>query len=251
MLTASSYCAASIEAFAVTIALSQTMALPTNSTAVPSVDEPTAPAIDNLFATGQTQHRPDATEAEIILGIAHREERIRFLEASKELVEWKEELEFELSEVEYVAEENEIDLNKKKDVCKLGLSELNTLLTQFYGKTLPPEIASSKKAKVEKWMELKDLDRSELNKRLPSPHPWDAVWDSTQEATLRQLILEKRALELSKSSLEKQRAKASTIANVAEASPGTLIDYAEALLLGRSKMTKDQVKPTLSSKEEE
>jgi hypothetical protein len=201
--------------------------------------------IDDLFAEGNNHHRTDATEAEIILGIRRREDRIHFLEVSKELVECKGDIELDLMDVEDIAENNEINLDEERGVRKLGHRELNALLTQFYGKRLPSDIASSKKAKVAKWLELKEMDRSELNQLLLPPRPWDAVWDSASQVALQRFKVEKRMLELTKAVLEKQRTKASTIVNILEASPSTLIEYAEALLLGRSTETKTMVKQTL------
>jgi hypothetical protein len=232
------------------------MALPVTSTAIPELNEGDAAVstaaqvdapqvIDDLFAEGNNHHRTDATEAEIVLGIRRREDRIHFLEVSKELVDCKGDIEQDLMDVEDIAENNEINLDEERGVRKLGHRELNALLTQFYGKRLPSEIASSKKAKVAKWLELKEMDRSELNQLLPPPRPWDAVWDSASQLALQRFKLEKRMLELSKAVLEKQRTKASTIANILEASPSTLTEYAEALLLGRSTETKTMVKQTL------
>jgi hypothetical protein len=232
------------------------MALPVTSTAIPEFNEGDAAVstaaqvdapqvIDDLFAEGNNHHRTDATEAEIVLGIRRRDDRIHFLEVSKELVDCKGDIEQDLMDVEDIAENNEINLDEERGVRKLGHRELNALLTQFYGKRLPSEIASSKKAKVAKWLELKEMDRSELNQLLPPPRPWDAVWDSASQLALQRFKLEKRMLELSKAVLEKQRTKASTIANILEASPSTLTEYAEALLLGRSTETKTMVKQTL------
>jgi hypothetical protein len=102
-------------------------------------------------------------------------------------------------------------LDEERDVRKLGHRELNTLLTQFYGKRLPSEIVSSKKAKIAKWLELKEMNRSELNQLFPPPCPWDAIWDNASQVALQRFKVEKRMLELSKAILEKQRMKASSM----------------------------------------
>jgi hypothetical protein len=201
--------------------------------------------LDDLFLADQTLHRRMATEAEIIVGIRHRQETIRFLQISKEMVESEDDLSNRRSDVGISADEHHLDLDIEKHVRKLDDWDLEALLSQYYGKKLPADIASSKQAKVAKWMELKDLDRAELNKRLPPPRPWDAIWDRTHEATLRQLILENRVLEASIAASDKRRKKASTSASIVEAAPGTLVEYAEALLLGRSEETREVVSRNL------
>jgi hypothetical protein len=215
----------------------------------PAVNDPSGPeltpqattlVIDDLFAPGEPQPRATATEAEISLGIRQREELIASLQAKKDLAKFNKDLDKALREVDEFADGHDIDLECEESMRKMPNIYLDLLLKQFFGKTLPEEIVYSRDAKLKKWIELKDLNFPRRN----------AQWRRDENDQLKQLKNEKEGLEFLIAAQKKKRKKDSTIASIVGASPGTWIEYADALLVGRSTRTKHLLKRSLFEEED-